>query len=277
MTATDRELVAAIRSELVAIDPARGCDRAAELAGLVTAGRSDAALARLVVRLRRGLSSDVDASTDRERWDDGTWDAAADHCRTAWLRGRYIGSGSLSVANGRTHLEFVGSVEESEVLVRRLAGIGLPAHHRVRRGRGVATWKSAETVGRFLSLVGASAALLELEARSVSRSLRGDLSRIVNAEAANLGRSVEAAGRQLAAIDAVEASGALSHEPPLVRAVARARRESPDASLTDLSARMRLHRSSVQRALERLELLALEPTGSAGRRVGPADDRALSS
>jgi DNA-binding protein WhiA len=253
MTATDRELVAAIRSELSSIDPSRVCDRAAELAGLGSTPRSDAALTRLTVRLRRGVDPSASLA-----FDDDAWAAAAEHCRTAWLRGRYLATGSLSVANGRTHLEFVDTAEETAVLARRLAAVGLPAGIRLRRGRGVATWKSAETVGRFLRMVGASAAMLELEARSVGRSLRGDLSRIVNAEAANLARSVEAAGRQIAAIEAVEASGALAVQSPVVRAVARARRESPDASLTELAERTSLHRSRVQRALDRLDRLAQE-------------------
>ena len=48
------------------------------------------------------------------------------------------------------------------------------------------TWKSAERVVHFLRVAGASAALLELEARAVARSLRGELNRVINAEAAKV-------------------------------------------------------------------------------------------
>jgi DNA-binding IclR family transcriptional regulator len=45
-----------------------------------------------------------------------------------------------------------------------------------------------------------------------------------------------------------------------VRLVADARRETPEATLSDLAERLELHRSAVQRALERMERLAeLEP------------------
>ena len=71
------------------------------------------------------------------------------------------------------------------------------ASWRVRRGRGVVTWKSAESITAFLGRIGASAALLELEARQVARQLRGELNRVLNAESANLQRSVAASGRQL--------------------------------------------------------------------------------
>jgi DNA-binding MarR family transcriptional regulator len=45
----------------------------------------------------------------------------------------------------------------------------------------------------------------------------------------------------------------------VVRAVAAARRETPEANLGELAARLDLHRSAVQRSLERIERLALHP------------------
>jgi DNA-binding transcriptional regulator WhiA len=266
VTATDRELAAAIRGELAAIEPSRPCDRRAELAGLGDTTRSDPALTRLRVRLARGGSGSGAPSLANE-----AWAAAPDHCRAAWLRGRFLATGSLSVTNGRTHLEFVLPEAEGCVLADRLSDLDLPAGLRIRRGRGVVTWKSAESVGRFLRLAGSSAALLELEARWVARSLRSDLNRVVNAEAANLSRSVEAAGRQLAAIVELESTGRLAEQPPIARRIADARRASPEASLTDLAERTGLHRSAVQRALDRLVRAAgLDDDGHGTRRPAVA-------
>ena len=155
-----------------------------------------------------------------------SWEGAAEHCRIAWVRGRFLAVGSLSLSGARTHLEFVVPLEEAPVLAARLGELGLPAAWRARRARRVVTWKSAERVVHFLRVAGASAALLELEARAVARSLRGELNRVINAEAANLQRSVSAAGRQLAAISALEADGRLARQPYLVRIVADADRKS---------------------------------------------------
>lgn len=247
MTQTDREFVEALRAELAAIDPGRACDRAAEAAGLGSGLHArEPALARLAVRL--GLR-DSGRSFD--------WDAAPEHCRMAYLRGLFLARGSLSVASARTHLEFVVGLDEAPTLARRLGAAGLPASWRVRRGRGVVTWKSTDTVGTFLRRIGAGAALLELEARSVSRALRGDLNRVLNAESANLGRAVAAAGRQLAAIERLASDGRLGEQSYVVRAVADARRETPEATLSELAERLGFHRSAVQRALERIEFLAL--------------------
>ena len=118
----------------------------------------------------------------------------------------------------------------------------------------------------FLRRIGAGASLLELEARQVSRALRGDINRVINAESANLQRAVTAAGRQRAAIDQLEADGRLAEQPYVVRLVADARRDTPEATLGELAERLGLHRSSAQRALERLERLALHEDEGSGRR-----------
>jgi len=261
MSRGDRELVLALRSELASIEPSRACDRRAEAAGLGggaalhaarTTGR-DAPVARLRVRLARELATVADGSAGFD------WDGAAEHCRLAWLRGLFLARGSLSLAGGRTHLEFVVDAGEAPVLAERLTAFGLPASRRFRRGRGVVTWKSSDTVGLFLRRIGASATLLEVEARQVSRALRGELNRVLNAESANLQRAVGAAGRQVAAIEELAATGELAEQPYVVRAVAEARRETPEATLSELAERLEIHRSAVQRALGRIERLAASP------------------
>lgn len=253
MSESDRDLVQALRAELAAIDPSRECDREAEQAGLEpgTVWR-DATLARLAVRLARrdgGRPPAPAPSFD--------WAARADHCRMAWLRGRFLARGSLSLGGGQTHLEIVVPADDARALAGHLADAGMPAGWRVRRGRGVLTWKSAESVGLVLRRMGAGPSLLELEVRQVARALRGELNRVINAESANLARTVAAAGRQLEAIATLAADGRLASESPTVRSVAAARRETPEATLTELAERLSIHRSAVQRALERIERLAL--------------------
>ncbi|MFI5199404.1 MAG: DNA-binding protein WhiA [Candidatus Limnocylindrales bacterium] len=268
MSGSDRDLVAGLRAELAAIDPQRACDRAAESAGL---GRGlitrEPSIARLAVRLGRETQGETRPGVRRRskhvRLADAgepafDWAGAPDHCRLAWLRGRFLARGSLSLSSGRAHLEFVVEPAEAPILAGRLADIGLPAAWRIRRGRGVVTWKSVETIGTFLRRIGAGPAILELEARQVSRAVRGEMNRVLNAESANLQRSVQAAARQIAAIERLEADGRLAEQPKVVRLAAGARRATPEATLAELSAGLELHRSTVQRALERIEHLAAD-------------------
>ena len=276
MSETERDLVAALRAELAAIDPPRTCDRAAERAGLDNPSRrDDPVLGRLVLRLARagdgpaahgdgGVALMVEAAALAV--DVAAWERLPEHCRVAWLRGRFLGHGSLSISAGRTHLEFVVPASEAATLAARLGEMELPASWRLRRGRGVVTWKSAETVTSFLGRIGAGPGLLELEARQVARTLRGELNRVLNAESANVARSVTAAGRQIAAIHELAADGRLAEQPYVVQLVAAARQETPEATITELAERLDLHRSAVQRSLERLERLVLHDDASRRRR-----------
>lgn len=251
----DRDLVAALRAELAAVEPARACCRAAEAAGLgvqATGRASTPAVARLAVRLGALVGPAFD------------WERAAEHCRVAYLRGRFLARGSLSVAAGRIHLEFVVPVEEATALAAQLAALGLPAAWRQRRGRGVVTWKSADPVVTFLRRAGASASMLELESRLVTRSLHGQLNRVINAEASNVRRSVMGAVRQAAAIEQLSRQRRLAALPGPVRAVAQARLDAPEATYTELAAAAGVSRSLVQRALGRLVALALDPDPDGG-------------
>lgn len=256
MAGSDRDLVLALRAELAAIDPSRECDREAEQAGIEPGTHwRDATLARLAVRLARhdGEREPAALPPKPPAFD---WATRPDHCRMAWLRGRFLARGSLSLANGRTHLEILVTPEEAPVLAAQLAAVGMRPSWRVRRGYGVLTWKSADTVGVLLRRLGAGASLLELEARQVARSLRGELNRVLNAESANLARTVAASFRQLEAISDLEGDGRLAKESFQVREIAAARRETPEATIGELAERLSLHRSAVQRALERIERLA---------------------
>src|SRR5438105_4258882 len=87
---SDRDVVAAMRAEMAALDPARQCDRVALAAGLGADGwRREAVVARLAVRL------DANAKAGGTGFD---WSAAREHCRLAYLRGRFLARGSLSLA-----------------------------------------------------------------------------------------------------------------------------------------------------------------------------------
>ena len=248
-----RDLVAAVRAELAAIEPTRRCCQAAERAGLGQAAQGHARspqVGRLAVRLA--------PSGGPPRF---IWDAAAGHCRVAWLRGLVLARGSLSIGASGTHLELVVPSDELAVVTARLRGMGLTFGVRTRRGRGVLTWKDASVVLDLLRMIGVSSAALEIESRFVGRALHGHLNRVVNAENANLARAVAAAHRQLADIATLEQAGSLRRLPPAVRRVAAARRRAPEATLAELALTVDLSRGQVQRAFERLSHAALHAAG----------------
>lgn len=254
-----------MRAELAGIEPARACCRAAERAGLGSAATGRArtpAVARLAVRLDAPGPAPRPGAPAAAFF---AWEAAAEHCRIAWLRGRILVHGSLSLAAAGAHLELVLDPAEAEGLAPRLAALGHPAGLRTRRGRGVLTWKGGEAIVGLLRRLGVSAAALEIEARAVTHALRGHLNRALNAETANLRRAVDAAARQVAAARLLEASGALATLVPFDATVARLRIAAPEATLAELAEELGVARARVQRALVRVEAAAEASVGDVGR------------
>ena len=84
------------------------------------------------------------------------------------------------------------------------------------------------------------------------------MNRVVNAEHANLRRAVIAAHRQLSDIAELERRGELRRLPREARRVAAERRRAPEATFSELAARLDLSRSQVQRAFDLIGSAALQ-------------------
>lgn len=272
-------LVAAeLKGELARIQPARACCRRAELVGLLYASRGQAddgrvrtldhATARVAVHLAGSMGVPalgpirgpgrhhlevVMGKADADAW---TWAAAKACDRRAFLRGALLNA-SISLGAARTHVEFVfRDRSQARELVERLRSVNVRGRLLPRRGRTVVYIKGQEEVATLLRLTGANRALLDFEAGRVARDVRNRLNRLLNAEEANLDRTVRAADRQLHAIGQLRASGELDLLSEGLREVAEQRRRQPDADLDTLAGSLGISRSAVNHRLRRLVSLA---------------------
>jgi DNA-binding protein WhiA len=116
--------------------------------------------------------------------------------------------------------------------------------------------KGQEEITALLRLVGANRGVLELETYRVGRDVQARLNRLVNAEEANLARTVRAADRQLAAVGRLEQSGRLAGLGRGLREAAAMRRHMPEADLDTLAGALGVSRSAVNHRLRRLVALA---------------------
>lgn len=285
-------LAGEIKAELARIHPARPCCRAAELAGLFHAAVGgelrtlDHATARTAVHLATSLRISVVPTPpsgrhaagkrhhlrvrlDTSRLTDWRWESARECDRRAWLRGALLAGGSVSLGRSGPHLEFVfADAGQADELWRRLRGEELRSMRGARRGRHVVYLKGREAIAGLLRLAGASRGLLDWETDGVRRDVRNRLNRLVNAEEANLGRTVRAADRQLRAIERLEADGVLGRLPAALRDAAADRRRHPDADLDTLATSAGVTRSAMNHRLRRLVELADHGAGG-GPRTAP--------
>jgi cell division protein WhiA len=179
-------------------------------------------------------------------------------CRAAYLRGAFLGAGSLSL--GRSpHLELrTASLESAALLVRVAHAEGVELAIADRPTHAVAYAKSWEAIGSLLSLMGAAETVLALEERAVVAETRSRANRLANADHANLVRTGRSARRQLEAVERLRADDDLDALPYELRAVAELRVRHPTASLRELAARSDppASKASIHRRLRSLEELA---------------------
>jgi hypothetical protein len=179
-------------------------------------------------------------------------------CRAAYLRGAFLGGGSLS-SERSPHLELrAASRATAELLVdvARTADVQLGLVEREAHAAAYA--KGWETIETLLAFVGATETVLALEERSVVASARGNANRLANADHANLVRTSRAARPQLEAALRLRAEGRLERLPAAVQEAAELRLRHPGHSLRELAARADppASKAAMHRRLRRLQELA---------------------
>ena len=179
-------------------------------------------------------------------------------CRAAYLRGAFLGGGSLSVQRS-PHLELRTATAESARFLARVAeedGIRLAVVERPTHAAAYAkSWDAIESV---LALAGAAESVLALEERAVVAATSERANRLANADHANLVRTSAAARLQLEAVATLAADGRLEKLPIRLREAAELRRRHPSDSLRELASRTDppASKAAMHRRLRRLEELA---------------------
>ncbi len=158
-------------------------------------------------------------------------------CRRAFLRGAFLGCGSVVDPERAYHLEFTAPGDVSVWIVDLLETEGIRAGNYQRGGSGqwTAYVKKSEDITTFLTMIGAVHALLQFEEILISRDLKNNVQRTVNCETANLERTVTTAQTQIAHLVALQAAGYFSELAGELQKTAMLRIENPYASLAELA------------------------------------------
>jgi len=175
-------------------------------------------------------------------------------CRGAYLRGAFLGGGSLTGPRS-PHLEVRTPTPAGASFVRSVASaeeVRLRVSEREAHARAYA--KGWEEIEGYLLAAGVVDAVLALEERSVIAEMRSEANRLANADHANLVRTARAAQRQLEAARRLKATGDLERLPEPLRQAALLRLRHPEMSLRDLAARASpaVTKASMQRRLTRV-------------------------
>lgn len=157
-------------------------------------------------------------------------------CESAFLRGAFLATGTMSDPRKEYHLEFSLLTEgRAELLYHCLSSfVGVPG--RVRRGgRFGLYYKGNATISDLLYLLGGSTMGFEVANACIERDIRNHEHRVTNCEASNISRSVGASHKQILAIEQLQKTRKIDTLSEELRQTAALRLENPSASLSELA------------------------------------------
>ena len=157
-------------------------------------------------------------------------------CRISFLRGAFMAGGSVTDPEKRYHLELATShLRVSREVYSLLMESGFFPKDTTRGGNSILYFKQSDSIEDVLTALGAPVCAMRIMEAKVEKDLRNGVNRRVNCETANLGKAVDAAQEQLAAIRRLEAKGTYADLPDKLRKTAELRKENPEATLLELA------------------------------------------
>ena len=162
-------------------------------------------------------------------------DKKAEEKKRAFIRGCFLGAGSINNPENSYHLEIVLSNENNLKMVQEiLKDLEIYTKELITKNRYSVYIKDGEEISKLLALIGANKAVLQFEDIRIQKEMRGKVNRIVNCETANLNKTINAAIEQIAAIRKLQEDGRFNKLDDNLKEIAILRIENPDMSLIEL-------------------------------------------
>lgn len=181
-------------------------------------------------------------------------------CKKAYIRGVFMGAGTMSNPEKAYHLEFVCRTEAFASDLRKLINSfrDLEAKQYKRGKHYIVYMKKADYIADTLGIMGADSHSLKVETTWVGKAMRNKVNRMANCDNANVDKMVEASMKQAAAIAKIKNTKGLEWLPEKLREAARLRMENPDISLAALGELCDppLKKSGINGRLKKIEELA---------------------
>ncbi|EEO9428841.1 DNA-binding protein WhiA [Listeria monocytogenes] len=181
--------------------------------------------------------------------------------KRAYLRGAFLASGSVNDPETSSyHLEIFSVYEEhNEAICALMNQFDLNARTLERKNGFITYLKEAEKITEFLSIIGATSALLHFEDVRIMRDMRNSVNRLVNCETANLNKTINAAVRQIDNIKYIQSTVGLEALPERLREIAALRIANEDVTLKELGEMLttgQVSKSGINHRLRKLDQIA---------------------
>ena len=179
--------------------------------------------------------------------------------KKAYIRGAFMGSGSITDPGKGYHLEFVSENESNAYfLSETINAFGFTSKVIMRKEKYIIYIKDSEQISDFLSLIGAYNSVLKYENVRVIKEMRNNVNRIVNCETANLNKTVKSSYDQVEDIRLIDKEIGIENLDEDLKVIAKIRLENRSMSLNDIanSLEPKLSKSTVNYRFKKLRRIA---------------------
>ncbi len=183
-------------------------------------------------------------------------------CRKSYLRGAFLGSGTVNNPEKEYHFEISTGTEtlarDMRKLLNSFADINAKIVNR-KKGYGVYL-KAGEQVRDAIGIMGASSQFFKFDEIMMMKGLRSQTYRLNNIDNANIDKSIKAAEKQILSIRRIIEERGLDFLSAKLREAAELRLENPDVGIEELGKMMTppLSKSGMNNRLRRIEEIAKE-------------------
>jgi len=181
--------------------------------------------------------------------------------KKAYIRGAFLGGGSISNPEKAYHLEFVTHNKEyADELSELVNSFNLNSKVIKRKNSYIVYLKEGQQIVDVLNIIGAHNSLLHIENVRIMKEMRNKVNRLVNCETANLNKTVNAAVRQIRSIKLIEKEIGLKRLPQNLREIAELRLKYPEISLKELGQMLEppVGKSGINHRFRKIEKIANE-------------------
>ena len=182
-------------------------------------------------------------------------------CIRSFLRGVFIGAGSITNPSNRYHLEIVANSNENATFINELITEAAVNSKIIKRKRDYVIYiKGAEDISNFLALIGSNKGMLAFEETRVLKDMRNRVNRLSNFENANFDKTVDAGLSQIEDIEVIKRHRKFEKMPDGLKQLAKLRLAYREATLEELGNMLepKLSRAGVSHRFKKIKEIANE-------------------
>lgn len=184
-------------------------------------------------------------------------------CIKSILIGTFLSSGCITNPNTDYHLEILFKNKALAEYYLNLLSVLDFSPKLLKRNIGksrvyVIYIKEADQISMFLTIIGASVALLKFEEIRVEKDVKNKINRSINCETANLSKTIKAAVVQLNSIEKIKKNGKYESLDEKLKEVASLREKHKEESLESLANILKITKSGLKHRLDKIIRIAEE-------------------